>query len=568
MKNLEIARIFYDIADMLDLQGVDFKPEAYRRAARNIESMSEDLEEVWKQGKLDTLPGVGQSMAKKITQYLEEGKIQYYEKLKVDLPLGLVEVMRVPGIGPKTAKLLYDKLQIETIEQLKEAATSGGIAGIRGLGPKKVENILRGIELLAASKGRMLLGRALPLAVGVMEHLRTNAPVQRMSVAGSVRRMRETVGDIDILVTSEDWGKVMDTFVAMPYVREVLLKGDTKTSVVLEEGIQADIRVLNEDSFGSALQYFTGSKDHNIRLRNLAIERGLKLSEYGVFRGEERIAGATEEEVYAALGLRYIEPELREAQGEVEAALQNHLPRLITQGDIKGDLHVHTNWTDGHDSLPDMVEAARARGYEYLGISDHSQSVYIAGGMKEEDILRQMDEVQKLREEVEGIHILHGAEVDILDHGEMDFSDDILRRLDYVIAAVHSNFRMREKDMTDRVVRAMENPNVDILAHPTCRLIGGREPVALDMARVIETAVRTHTALEINAYIERLDLNGAYAKAAKEQGAKIVINTDSHSRLHLDMIKFGIGQARRGWVEASDTINALPHDELVSWLRQ
>ncbi len=568
MKNLEIARIFYDIADMLDLQGVDFKPEAYRRAARNIESMSEDLEEVWKQGKLDTLPGVGQSMAKKITQYLEEGKIQYYEKLKVDLPLGLVEVMRVPGIGPKTAKLLYDKLQIETIEQLKEAATSGGIAGIRGLGPKKVENILRGIELLAASKGRMLLGRALPLAVRVMEHLRTNAPVQRMSVAGSVRRMRETVGDIDILVTSEDWGKVMDTFVAMPYVREVLLKGDTKTSVVLEEGIQADIRVLNEDSFGSALQYFTGSKDHNIRLRNLAIERGLKLSEYGVFRGEERIAGATEEEVYAALGLRYIEPELREAQGEVEAALQNHLPRLITQGDIKGDLHVHTNWTDGHDSLPDMVEAARARGYEYLGISDHSQSVYIAGGMKEEDILRQMDEVQKLREEVEGIHILHGAEVDILDHGEMDFSDDILRRLDYVIAAVHSNFRMREKDMTDRVVRAMENPNVDILAHPTCRLIGGREPVALDMARVIETAVRTHTALEINAYIERLDLNGAYAKAAKEQGAKIVINTDSHSRLHLDMIKFGIGQARRGWVEASDTINALPHDELVSWLRQ
>jgi DNA polymerase (family 10) len=567
MKNLEIARIFHDIADMLELQGVQFKPEAYRRAARNIESMSQDVEEVWKEGRLDALPGIGKSMAAKIAEYLETGKIGYYEELKEQIPRGLVEITRIPGVGPKTAKLLYDSLHIETVEQLKEAAATGKIEGLKGLGRKKVENILRGIDLLAASKGRMLLGNALPLAERIVEYLKVNAPVQRISVAGSLRRMKETVGDIDILVTAEDRRRVMDVFVHMPYVKEVLLHGETKSSVILEEGIQTDIRVLDEDSFGSALQYFTGSKDHNIQLRNLAIEKGLKLSEYGVFRGKAKIAGATEEEVYAALGLSYIEPELREAQGEIEAAMEGRLPSLITPDDIKGDLHVHTNWTDGHDSLRAMVEAARDMGYEWVGISDHSGSVYIAGGLKEEDILRQVDEVRALREEVKGIHVLHGAEVDIKDNGELDFSDEVLKELDYAIAAIHSKFRMPEKEMTERVITAMENRYVDILAHPTCRLIGEREPVALDMPRVIEAAVDTRTALEINSYITRLDLNWTYARAAKEEGAKLAINTDSHSRLHLDLIKFGIGQARRGWVEPPDVINTMSYEELGSWLR-
>ncbi|MFQ5838172.1 MAG: DNA polymerase/3'-5' exonuclease PolX [Thermoplasmata archaeon] len=566
MKNLQIARIFYDIADMLELDGIQFKPEAYRRAARNIESMSQDLEEVWKEGKLDSLPGIGKSMAQKIAEYLQEGRLQYYEKLKSRVPPGLVEITRISGVGPKTAKLLYDTLHIETVEQLREAAAKGKIEGLRGLGRKKVENILRGIELLAESKKRMLLGQALPLAERTVEYLRTHAPVQRITVAGSLRRMRETVGDIDILVTAEDWRRVMDAFTGMPYVKEVLLHGDTKSSVILEEGIQTDLRVLNEDSFGSALQYFTGSKDHNIQLRNLAIDKGLKLSEYGVFRGDEKIAGATEEEVYAALGLSYIEPELREAQGEVERSREGRLPRLIKTEDIKGDLHVHTNWTDGHGSLRDMVEAAKARGYEYVGISDHSGSLYIAGGMKEDDILRQMEEVRALREQMKGIHVLHGAEVDIKDHGELDFSEDVLRELDYVIAAVHSKLKMTEAEMTERVLTAMENEQVDILAHPTCRLINERAPVALDMPKVIESAVETDTALEINSYITRLDLNGGYAKAAKEEGAKLVINTDSHTSLHLDLMKFGIGQARRGWVEPSDVINTMPYEKLLSWL--
>lgn len=567
MKNLEIARIFYDIADMLDFQGISFKPEAYRRAARNLESMSQDLEVVWKQGKLGLLPGIGKAMAKKIEEYMLEGSMEYYEKLKTEVPRGVLEIVEIQGVGPKTAKLLYERLGIETVEQLKEAATSGKIQGLKGLGPKKGENILRGIELKAATRGRKLLGEAVPLVESIVEYMTLRAPVQSINVAGSVRRMKETVGDIDILVTSDSRREVMEAFINMPNVREVLIKGNTKASVILKEEIQTDIRVLDEDSFGSALLYFTGSKDHNIQLRNLAIEKGLKLSEYGVFRGEERIAGSTEQDVYDTLGLGYIEPELREAQGEVEAALDGRLPHLVAQADIKGDLHVHTDWTDGHESLRDMVEAAKARGYEYIGISDHSKSLYIAGGMKDDEIRMQMAEVRRLRREVEGIDILHGAEVDIKDDGELDFEDDILRELDYVIAAVHSKLKMPEERMTERVVTAMENEHVGILAHPTCRLISEREPVALNMSRVIDAAVETRTALELNSFITRLDLNGSYARAAKEGGAKLVINTDSHATRHLDMMKFGIGQARRGWLEPSDVINTMRHGDLLSWLQ-
>ncbi len=567
MKNPEMARILYDIADILDLQGVRFKPEAYRRAARNIEALSQDLEVIWRQGRLAELPGVGEAISKKIAEYLETGSLEYYEKLRTQMPSGVVDIMHIPGVGPKTAKLLYEKLHVETVEELEAAATSGRIRGIKGLGPKKVENILRGIAIKASTRGRKLLGEALPLATSIIDHLKANAPIQRVSLAGSVRRMKETVGDIDILVTSTDWVKVMEAFVNMPGVQEVLLRGDTKSSIVLKEGIQTDIRVLNEDSFGSALQYFTGSKDHNIQLRNMAIDQGLKLSEYGVFRGEERIAGATEEEVYSALGLSYIEPEMRQAQGEIEAAKEGRLPHLIDIQDVRGDLHVHTSQTDGHNSIEEMLEAAKARGYEYVGISDHSQSLYVARGMKEEDIRMQMSEIRGLRKRVQGIQILHGSEVDIKDNGELDYEDDVLEELDYVIAAVHSRFNMPEKEMTERVIAAMENKHVDILAHPTCRLIGEREAVAVDMKRVIEAAVETRTALEMNSFPTRLDLNGGYAKMAREAGAKLVINTDSHSTLHLGMVNLGIGQARRGWLQPSDVINTLPYADLLAWLR-
>lgn len=567
MKNLELARILHEIADILDLQGVSFKPEAYRRAARNLEGMSQDLEDVWRRGELDRLSGVGKAISEKIAEYLETGRLGYYEKLRAEVPAGVVEIMRIPGVGPKTAKLLNESLGIESVEELREAAENGRIASIRGLGPKKVDNILKGIELKASTEGRELLGNVLPLAEGIVEYLRQNAPVESIAVAGSLRRMKETIGDIDILATSADQVAVMDAFVGMPNVKEVRLRGATKTTVYLAEGPQADIRVVADDSFGAALLYFTGSKDHNIQLRSLAMDKGLKLNEYGLFRGEERVASATEGEVYRTLGLTYIEPEMREAQGEVEAAARGDLLNLITPADIRGDLHVHTDWTDGHDSLVVMVEAAKAVGYEYIGISDHSQSVYIAGGMKEEEIRLQMAEVEALRKKTEGIQILHGSEVDILANGEMDYPDDVLRDLDYVIAAVHSRFKMTEKEMTERVIAAMKNEHVDILAHPTCRLIKEREAIELDMNRVIEAAVATHTALEINSFPSRLDLNGAYARAAKELGAMLAIDTDSHAKSHLGFVRYGVGQARKGWVEQGDVINTMSYEDLVSWLR-
>ncbi len=567
MKNLEVARLLDEIADILDFQGVTFKPEAYRRAARNIGSMSQDLGEVWEEGRLASLPGVGKAISEKIAEYLETGSLAYHQRLLEEVPRGVLDIMHIPGVGPKTAKLLHQRLGVASVEELKEAAREGRLEGIKGLGPKKAENILRGIAIRASTKGRKLLGEALPVAEGILDHLSAHAPVHRMSVAGSLRRMQETVGDIDILVTSPDPPQVMATFTSMAEVAEVLLQGETKSSVVLKDGTQTDLRVLDEDSFGSALQYFTGSKDHNIQLRSYAMGRGLKVNEYGVFRGEERLAGATEEEVYAALELPFIEPEMRQARGEIEAAREGRLPHLLTLEDLRGDLHVHTNRTDGHDSLEAMVEAAQARGYDYVGISDHSQSVYIARGMKEEDIRMQMAEIRALRREVRGIRILHGSEVDILEGGELDYPDDVLQDLDYVIAAVHSHFNLPEEKMTERVLTAMANEHVDILAHPTGRKIGEREAVALDMGRVLEAAVDTHTALEINAFPQRLDLNGAHARVAKETGAKLAINTDAHSTLHLDLVKFGLGQARRGWVEPGDVLNALPYEDLVAWLQ-
>ncbi len=567
MKNLELARIFYEIADILDLHGVSFKPEAYRRAARNLEGMSQDLRDVWRRGELDKLPGVGKAISEKIAEYLETGHLRYFEKLRAEVPPGVVEIMRIPGVGPKTAKLLNEALGIESVEDLKEAAENGRIAGIKGLGPKKVDNILKGIELRASTEGRELLGIVLPIAEGIVEYLREKAPVESIAVAGSLRRMKETIGDIDILATSGDQVAVMEAFVSMPNVKEVRLQGETKSTVFLTEGIQADIRVVADDSFGAALLYFTGSKDHNIQMRNLAIDKGLKLNEYGLFRGDERVASATEREVYKTLGLAYIEPEMREAQGELEAAARGDLPNLITPADIRGDLHVHTDWTDGHDSLTVMVEAAKAMGYEYVGISDHSQSVYIASGMKEEKIRLQMAEIERLRRQTEGIRVLHGSEVDILANGELDYPDDVLGDLDYVIAAVHSRFKMPEKEMTERVITAMENEHVDILAHPTCRLIKEREAIELDMKRVMEAAAETRTALEINSFPSRLDLSGAYAKAARKMGAMLAIDTDSHAASHLRFVRYGVGQARKGWVTSGDVINAKPYRELVLWLR-
>lgn len=567
MKNQEIARIFYDMADMLELQGVTFKPNAYRRAAQNIESMSQDVAVLWREGRLGEIPGVGANMAEKIGEYLETGKVEAHEKLREEVPPGLVEIMGIRGVGPKTTKFLHQELGIQSVAELKQAASEGRIEKLKGLGPKKAENILRGIELKAAYEGRHPLGLVLPLAERVVAYLREHAPVQQISVGGSVRRQREMCGDIDILATAEDWKRVMEAFVTMPEVARVVQHGETKSIVWLRDGIQADLRVLNEASYGAALQYFTGNKEHNIQMRSLAIGQGLKLSEYGLFRDEERVAGRTEEEVYEALGLRYIEPELREDQGEIEAAREGRLPDLVTLDDLKGDLHVHTNWSDGHDPPEAMVRGATERGYAYVGLSDHSKAVRIAGGLTDEEILEQRDVIRDLRQEFRGIRILHGAEVDILDGGELDFADETLKELDYAVAAVHSRFNLPEAEMTERVVRAMEHPKVRVLAHPTGRQLGEREPVALDMDRVIQAAVETNSALEINAGISRLDLNGAHARRAKEGGAKLIVNTDSHATPSLDLMRFGVGQARRGWLEPADVVNTWDGDAFLAWIR-
>ncbi|MEE9163384.1 MAG: DNA polymerase/3'-5' exonuclease PolX [Thermoplasmata archaeon] len=566
MKNQGVARIFFGIADYLELQGVEFKPSAYRRAARNIEGMSQDVEDLWREDRVGGIPGIGKALAAKIAEYLETGQVQAYEKLKAEVPEGLVEIMRIQGVGPKTTKLLYDRLDISTVEDLKKAAESGRLAGVKGLGPKKAENILRGIELREAYKRRAILGRALPLAEGLVAYLRARAPVNQIAVGGSLRRMRETIGDIDILATSKAPAEVMLAFVGMPEVQEVLLQGETKSSVILSDGMQADLRVLDTKSYGAGLLYFTGSKDHNIKLRSLAISLGMRLNEYGVFRGDEQVAGATEEEAYKALGLPYIEPELRQAQGEIEAAQRGELPDLITVADLRGDLHVHTNWSDGNDTLEAMVRAAQAKGYEYVGISDHSQSLYIAGGLKEEEVNEEDARIKDLQREMSDIRILHGAEVDILGDGRLDYPDEVLKGLDYAIGSIHSRFTQPEREMTERVITAMENEFLTVLAHPTARQINEREPVALDLPRVFEVAAETGTALELNAGISRLDLNGAHARAAKEAGAPLVIDTDAHATVGLDQMKFGVGQARRGWLEAGDVVNTRPLSEFLDWL--
>ncbi len=568
MGNREVADRLYEIADLLDVEGVRFKPEAYRRAARAIEGFGEDVEDLARQGRLRDIPGVGEAIGEKIEEYLRSDRIEYLEKLRQKYPPGLVEVMRIPGLGPKTAKLLYDELGITTVEDLRSAAEEGRIQRIRGMGPKKVENILHGIGLISEVRGRVLLGMADPVASEVMEYLKARAHVQRIEAAGSLRRRRETVGDIDILVTSSEPEGVAEAFVAMPRVKEVVVQGPTKATVRLNTGLQVDLRVLEDETFGAGLLYFTGSKDHNVHLRILALRRGLKINEYGLFRGEERIAGRTEEEMYYGLGLPYIEPEMRENTGEIEAGLQEALPsRLVRVQDIRGDLHVHTDATDGHESLETMVRAAEARGYEYVGISDHSRSLAFINGLSVERLLGQRDRVRALNQEGgHSIKVLMGSECDIKDDGTLDYPDEVLAELDYVIASVHSRFTMPEAEMTARVVRAMENRYATVLGHPMARLIGEREPIDVDWDRVMEVAEATGTVLEVNGYFNRLDLNGGLVRLALQHNVRVVVDTDSHAIPHLDMMRYGVAMARRGWAQPHQVLNTLPYEALLSAL--
>lgn len=571
MKNTEIAKIFQAIAAYLDMEGVPFKPRAYEKAALALESMSEDVADIYKREGvkgLKGIPGIGESIAQKIAEYLETGKIEYFEELKKKIPVDVAELTAIEGIGPKMAKALYEQLGIRTIDELEQAALQGKIRKLPGFGLKKEQRILRGISFYKQSSGRFILGFIIPLVEKIEARLRRLEEVEELAVAGSNRRWKETVGDLDILVVSSNPERVMAEFTSLPEVIYVYAKGPTKSSVKLANRMDVDLRVVPRESFGAALLYFTGSKEHNIQLRNIAIKKGLKLNEYGVFKGEKRIAGETEEEVYAALGLPYIEPELREGAGEIEAAMEGRLPKLIAYGSLKGDLQVQTNWTDGAQSIAEMAEAARKAGLSYIVITDHTRSLAMTGGLDEEKLLRQMKEIDALNRKLRGFRILKGAEVNILQDGRLDIADQVLEKLDVVGAAVHSHFAMPRSEMTRRIIRAMQNPHVDILFHPTGRIIQRREPYDVDIDAVIQAAKETGTILEIDAYPERLDMKDEHIRKAVEAGVKMVIDSDAHQASHFGYLKLGIAQARRGWATASDVLNTKPLEQFLAALKR
>lgn len=568
MRNLEIAALFHEIADLLEIKDDNvFKIRAYRRAAMNLEALTEEVEAVAARGGLADIAGIGKDLAAKIRQALDTGHVAYLDELRAEIPHGVTELMAIPGVGPKTAKLLFRQLQVNSVERLEALALQGKLLGLPGIKQKTVDNMLKGIQLVKAGRERMPLGRALPLARELVRILKQLPEVRQISLAGSLRRMRETVKDFDLLVSSAHPAAVMATFTALPQTAEVLLQGDTKATIRHREGIQVDLRVVEPDCFGAALQYFTGSKAHNIRVRELAVRKGLKVSEYGVFNeaGGRRIAGATEEDVYKAVGLSYIPPELREDGGEIEAALDRRLPRLLDLGDIRGDLHAHTNWTDGHHPIEALIEAAQRKGYEYIIVSDHSRAATVAGGMSEARLIEQIGHIRTLSKQYPKIRILAGNECDILADGSLDFSDRALAQLDIVVCAIHSRFKQDRAGMTARIVKALSNPYVHIFAHPTGRLIGERDPYDVDLEAVFAAAKQYGKALEINAQPSRLDLNDHYARRAKELGIKLAINTDTHVLDQLDNMALGVAVARRAWIEPSDVINTWPADQLLTW---
>jgi len=561
MRNKEIAAALSEIADLFEVKGELQKPSAYRRAARSIEAFSEDVERLSDEKRLMEIPGVGEAIAEKVTEYLTTGKIPLLEELRGLIPSGVIGLMAIPGVGPKTTGLLWHEMGITSIDELRRAAEEHRLRRLKGFGEKKEEKILKGIRFLAESGKRIPIGIALPLAEEIVHYLKEKSPGARVGFAGSVRRMKESAGDLDILAASPSRSSIVRSFTSMPHVREVILAGDTKATVILDSGIQTDLRVLDENSWGAGLQYFTGSKDHNVHLRTIAQGMGLKLNEYGVFRGDQQVAGSTEEGVYEALGLHYIEPELREDAGEIEAAQSGRLPRLVGMPDIRGDLHIHTNATDGADTLEAMTEAARQLGYEYAGISDHSRSLLVARGLSVESLLKRKEEIRSLSREI-GFPILIGTECEILANGELDYPEDVLKELDYVIAAIHSRLNAEADEMTERIVTAIKHPCVNILAHPFTGLVNRREPIQMDFETVADQAAENDTALEINAFPDRLDLSGPRARLAKEKGAKLVINTDSHSVDHLGFMRFGVGQARRGWLGRDDILNCWSLDQV------
>ena len=572
MKNTAIAKVFQDMADLLELKGENmFKIRAYQRAARTIEHLPKEIEIMLDEGEdLQTIPGVGEAIAKKTIELVNTGKLRVYEELKAEFPEGITTLLEIPGIGPRTANRLSNELGVKSADDLEQAIKDGRVAGLFRLGDKTADNILQQIEALRRKDQRIPIGEALPVVDEILNSLRPLPGVKNLTAAGSLRRFRETVGDIDLMGTADNPEGVIDAFVELPQVREVLAKGPTKASVILPGGLQADLRMVEHDSFGSLLQYFTGSKEHNVTLRTKEQKRGLKLSEYGITNTEtdklEKFA--TEEAFYRRLGLQYIPPEIREDQGEIDLAEKGKVPKLVELADIKGDTHVHTDWSDGHDSIEAMAQAAKALGYQYLAITDHSAGRGIAHGLSEERLRQQIEEVKQLNGQLKGIHIFTGTEMDIRADGSMDLPDELLADLDIVIAAIHSAMNQNEEKITRRILGAIENPHVDVIAHPTCRLLGEREPVAIDMEAVFRAAAKYDKALEINAMPSRLDLKDIHVYRARELGVKLIMGTDAHSIAQMGFMRFGVGVARRGWCQAKDILNTRTAREMLAFLRK
>ena len=572
MKNADVAKVFQDIADLLEIKGENaFKIRAYQRAARAIEHSPRDIEQMVREGAdLKAIPGVGDAIAKKTVELVTTGRLHYYDELRAEFPEGISSFLDIPGVGPKTAMRLADELGVQNIDGLEKAIRDGRVATLPRLGDKVAENILHQIEAMRSKERRIPIGEALPVVEEVMAALRQYPAVRNLTPAGSLRRFRETVGDIDMMGTADDREAIIDAFVGLPQVKEVLAKGGTKASVIVPGDLQIDFRLVDHDSFGSLLQYFTGSKQHNIVLRERGRRQKLKLSEYGITDTETGVTERfdSEEGFYHRLGLQFIPPELREGEFEVERAEHNAIPELVEVGDLKGGLHVHTDWSDGHDSIESMARAARAKGYRYVAITDHSAGRGVAHGLNEQRLREQIDEIRKVNDRMDGFRVLSGVEVDIRADGRLDLPDELLAELDIVVAAVHSAMSQEEGKMTQRIVRAIGNPHVDVLAHPTCRLLGERQPVAVHMEAVLRAAAETGTALEINAMPSRLDLKDTHASRARELGVKLVISTDSHSASQLELIRFGVGVARRGWCEPQHILNAAPLPQVEAFLRR
>ena len=570
MLNGEIAAVFKEMADLLEIKGENpFKVRAYRNAARVVENMGKSLESLVKEGyDLTELPGIGHDLSEAIEEIVFSGKFSKLEELKKEIPQGLKELLSIEGLGPKRIRVLYEKFNVTSLEDLSKLAESGEIYKIKGFGPKLVSKILEGVKLAKKSGRRFRFDTAKPYAEDIKRYLFEFKGVIKVEVAGSYRRRKETVGDLDILVVAENWEEVSEYFVKYDKVKTVVSKGETRSTVILQNDLQVDLRSVSRESYGSALHYFTGSKAHNIKIRKMAQERGWKINEYGVFNEKnEKIAGEDEEGVYEKMGLCFIEPELREDRGEIEACLQNGLPDLIKREDIKGDLHIHSVYTDGKASIKEMALAASELGYEYIAVTDHSKHLTVAKGLDEERIKIQWEEIDRLNEELD-ITILKGIECDILEDGSLDLKDEILSSLDIVLGAVHYKFNLSKKEQTERVVKALKNPYLHVLAHPTGRLIGAREAFEMDMDEIFKVCREEGKVLEINAQPQRLDLNDIYAKAAKEAGIKFSISTDSHTRDCLSFMEYGVNQARRGWLEKEDVINALTLNELKRFLKR